>query len=115
MGLLKSELVYMSVVKGIVLIQFIIVAHWSHDPSVDLASVAVPYMGTRHAAILQHEASGKVCKDCKRNYFRTYRSSKTADARSWATNDDASVRSVNDYLQAAERLDKIEAVEVLHG
>ena len=58
-------------------------------------------------------ASGKVCKDCKRNYSRTYRSSRTADARSWATNDDASVRSVDDYQQAkegaiAERLDKIE-------
>lgn len=59
-------------------------------------------------------ATGKVCKDCKRNYSRTYRSSRTADARSCATTDDASVRSVDDYLQATEdaiveRLQKIEA------
>ncbi len=59
-------------------------------------------------------ATGKVCKDCKRNYSRTYRSSRTADARSCATTDDASVRSVDDFLQATdsaivEHLQKIEA------
>lgn len=47
-------------------------------------------------------ATGKVCKDCKRNYSRTYRSSRTSDARSCATTDDASVRSMDDYLQATE-------------
>jgi hypothetical protein len=60
-------------------------------------------------------ATGKVCKDCKRNYSRTYRSSRTAETRSCATTDDASVRSVDDdYLQATEdaiveRMRKIEA------
>lgn len=45
--------------------------------------------------------------------YRTYRSSRTADARSCATTDDALVRSVDDFMQATEdaiveRLQKIE-------
>ena len=59
-------------------------------------------------------ATGKVCKDCKRNYSRTYRRSRTVDARSCTTADDASVRSVDDLMHGTEdaimeRLQKIEA------
>lgn len=58
-------------------------------------------------------AAGKVCKDCKRNYARKYRSSKTGDTQSRATTDDASVRSMDDVSYAAEdtimeRLRKVE-------
>ncbi len=59
-------------------------------------------------------AAGKVCKDCRRNYARRYRSSRTGDTQSRATTDDASVRSMDDVSYAAEdaimeRLRKIEA------
>ncbi len=59
-------------------------------------------------------AAGKVCKDCKQNYARRYRSYRTGDTQSRATTDDASVRSTDDVSYAAEdiimgRLRKVEA------
>ena len=47
-------------------------------------------------------AKGRVCKDCKRDYARKYRSSKASDMQSHATTDDASVRSVEDYLHMVD-------------
>ena len=43
-------------------------------------------------------AKGRVCKDCKRDYARKYRSSKGSDMQSHATTDAASIRSVEDLV-----------------